>query len=242
MALHIEIDDKHYKSDAIDNGRVVKRFFGKLSRIVFNDSYRYFKEYKAITGSCEDIPLVYPERNLYSVFSSAVSKITPVHISEYSFNKSDNKKLKNSRRVDLWCLDKASATGKPINYFIEIKKAWYCLNERSKEDLNKSVENRVYDICEQLRALKKIKPNWEGVDDVFLGLIVIHGYYSEGKEHFNQNHVVDNIRSLVDKRQNAQLLFSTWMLPDDMSLHRDKGKCRFVSLACIVITKKRRKE
>ena len=34
--------------------------------------------------------------------------------------------LKKSRRVDFWCLNRDGKNGNPLNYFIEIKKGWYC--------------------------------------------------------------------------------------------------------------------
>lgn len=237
MKLDIELDKKYYKSDFIENGRVVSKFFKMFSDNIFNQSYKYYESTKNINGVPE-LPILFDERNLYSLVAVALDKITHIHLTEWSFNTSDND-IEKSRRVDFWCLNKVGKTGKPINYFIELKKGWYCLNKNSKEGFDKRINKQIKSLVEQTKSLKSIAPNWEYVDDVFLGILIIHGYYKNGKEYFDSKNVRENIYNDIDKRLNAQLLFSTWTLPEDMNLQWEGDKCKFISIAGIVITKKR---
>lgn len=238
MNLNIIVDKKYYKSDAIDNGRISSRFFETLTRNVFHQSYNYWKKYLEITGNSE-LPILHGERNLYSTFAAAIDKITPVHLSEWSFNQSDHKQIEKSRRVDMWCLSQEGKDGNPINYFMEIKKGWYNLNETTYESFQKKITKDLKELVEQTKTLKTISPQWEDVDDVFIGISIIHGYYRDGKEYYDESQVRENIYDQIDKRLNAQLLISTWILPENMEVQWEKDKCRFISIAGIVISKRR---
>jgi len=233
MAVQISINDKFYKSDDIKNGRIVKRFFKQLTTNVFKMSDKHSRQYQEIIGESE-IPLLYGERNLYSLFASAVNAITPVHLSEWGFNKNDDNTDKN-RRVDLWCLYKNSQASNPINFYIELKTGWYCLNSRSEPPLDKRVKTAINDLTDQLRSLNKIKPKWADVDDVYLGLMIIYGYYSEGNEGYTKNDLLAAIDDSLDARTVKNYLISTQTLPDDISAQWDKNKCRFISIVGIPI-------
>lgn len=237
VKLNIELDKKYYKSDFIENGRVVSKFFNIFSDNIFNQSYKYYESTKNI-NAVPELPILFDERNLYSLVAVALDKITPIHLTEWPFNTSDND-IEKLRRVDFWCLNKDGKTGKPINYFIELKKGWYCLNKNSKEGFDERINGRIKSLVEQTKSLKSIAPNWENVDDVFLGILIIHGYYKSGEEYFDSKNVRDNIYNDIDKRMNAQLLFSTWILPEDMNVQWEGDKCKFISIAGIVITKKK---
>ncbi|MGE0650379.1 MAG: hypothetical protein AB7P12_01325 [Alphaproteobacteria bacterium] len=56
------------------------------------------------------------ERTLYSLLSSVVGQLTPVHLSEYSFveRRSDEKRV--GRRMDLWC------NYRTVDFGIELKR------------------------------------------------------------------------------------------------------------------------
>ena len=86
--------------------------------------------------------------------------------------------------------------------------------------------------------MKNISPNWEGYDDVYMGLCIINGFYNKD-EYYTSENVRDNIHQKLDKRLNAQLLFSTWTLPESMNARWGSYMSRFVSIAGIVLTKKR---
>ena len=238
LKLNIVVDKKYYKSDLIRNGRVVSKFFETLSRNVFNQSYKFWKLNEALTGE-HDIPILHGERNLYSTFAVAIDKITPVHLSEWTFNQTDHKSIENNRRVDFWCLNRDGDSGVPINYFVEVKKGWYCLNKNSNDEFQKTLSEDIKSLFSQTISLKKISPKWADIDDVFLGILVIHGYYRDGNEFYDENHVRENIYTLMDKRINFQLITSTWIIPENMSAQWDKDKLRFITIAGIVLTKKR---
>jgi hypothetical protein len=236
--LNISIDKKYYKSDAIENGRVAGKFFEQFSRNVFEQSYRYWKKHKEITGY-DDIPILHKERNLYSTLAVAIDKITPIHLSEWSFNSSEHTEIEKSRRVDYWCLNRDGKSGVSINYYIEVKKGWYSLNENSYENFQKHISDGIKELSTQITSIKRISPQWSDADNVFLGVSIIHGYYHEGKEFYNINNVRENTYSQLDKRLNAQLIIVSWEIPEEIGALWEKEKCRFISIAGIVISKKR---
>lgn len=229
------VDDKYFKSDEIIHGRVVRKFLEKLIGKVFKKAHHYWRAYSDLTGVGE-FPLLYDERNLYSIFAAAIDEITPIHLSEWSFNKAGTGI--NSRRVDFWCLSKNGAKGKAINYFIELKKNGYCLSKGTEKEFTSAAEKNVREITDQILKLKKIRPNWVGDDGVYLGIIVIHAYCSAKKEpEYDEKQIRENIYQLLDKRSKAQLLFSTWTLPNDMNVQWHTDKCMFVSIVGIAITR-----
>ena len=238
MALNISINEEYFKSDNIEHGRLIKKFFLSLTDNVFNQSWVFYQEYKQITKE-SFLPLLEKERNLYSLFAAAINTITPIHLSECSFNKSEID-IDKARRVDFWCLNKNAADGKSINYFIEIKKGYYCLSNNTKEQFVSMLESNIDDLVAQVHGLKEIKPDWYGDDDVYFGLIVIHGYHAESKEAgFDERQIIDNVYSLIDGRLGAQLLMTTWTVPEELDVQWKKDKCKFVSIVGIAISKKR---
>jgi hypothetical protein len=236
MALNIKIDKKYYKADTISNGRIIRAFFERLTQNVFEQSYSYWKNYYEIMKETGHLPILYTERNLYSTFAAAVDKITPIHLSEYSFNQNACKDLtsNNQRRVDLWCLNREGNSGTPLNYFIEIKKGSYCLNGNTRPDFRQDIYEDVANLITQIRDIRAIKPNW-GTDNVFLGLYVIQGYYREGKEYYDHEQVRENIYNQIDQRSKFQLIMSTWTLGNEMDISwGNEDKCKFISIAGIV--------
>lgn len=236
MTLTINFDTKHYKQDVIDNGRAVEEFFEVLSRNIFNQSFTYWKKHKELTSD-DDLPILSGERNIYSTIAVAVNNLTPVHMSEYPFNRKEYCQLVTSRRVDIWCLHKFDHQDTAINYFIEVKKGEYNLNKASLQRFEKGLSNDIQTLVEQMRSLKQINPQW-GTDNAFLGLIIIHGHYQEDNDVYNEDHIRDNIAKQLDRRSGAQLLTSTWTLPKEMTFPNDDVKYKFVCIAGIVVTKK----
>jgi hypothetical protein len=238
--LSISVDKKYFKSDSIVHGRKIGDFFEQLTTNVFHQSYQYWKASRDLIGK-GDLPLLYKERNLYSIFASAIDKITPIHLSEWAFNTSDYT-ADNSRRVDFWCLTKDGDAGKRINYFIELKKTYYCISDGTNECLTSNAEQTISGLAVQIQDLKKLGLDWEGDGNVFLGLVVIHGYYSENKEvGFNEATIRENIYKTLDKKLKFQLILTTWNLPENMDIQWKNDKCKFVTIAGIAITKHRGK-
>lgn len=231
--MKITFNEKYYKSDEIKNGRIVKRFFKQLTTNVFKMSGKYERKYKNIIGESQ-IPLLYGERNLYSLFTSAVNAITPIHLSEWGFNKNDDNTDKN-RRVDLWCLYKSGQKSNPINFYIELKTGWYCLNSRSKPPIEKRVKTAIKGLIDQLRSLNKIRPRWDDIDDVYLGLMIIHGYYSKGNEAYTEDDLIASINDSLDARTVKNYLISTLTFPDNISAQWENNYCRFISIIGIPI-------
>ncbi len=235
MELDICIDKKYYKSDSIRNGRLSSKFFEELTNNIFENSYEYWKMYKEITGLKEN-PLLYNERNMYSIVASAINKITPVHLSEWSISKKSNKELLNNRFIDFWCLEKGNT---PINYFIELKKVEYNIGISTFKEFQTYVESNTRDLIRQIRDIKPLKLNWGNAEDVFIGLNLIVGHHIDGKDYYNEGNIRENLYNLLDKRYGIQLILSTWYLPDDMGIQWKKHKCKFITIAGLVLSKKR---
>jgi hypothetical protein len=236
MKLDVVFDDTYYKSDDIEHGRTVRKFVENLVQNVFEKSYRSYEAQKKFVNK-PGLFLLYSERNLYSIFAAAIDEITPVHLSEWPFNKTDTGS-DAARRVDYWCRHKHSDNGKALNYFIELKKNYYCTSEGTVEKFPSASQGAVTGIIKQLLEIKNLKLNWDGYGDVCLGIIVTHGYRPKNKESgYDASTVRDQIYSNLDKRNGAQLLFSTWTLPKDMSIQWESDMYDFVTISTIVITK-----
>jgi len=234
--MKITLDKKYYKSDAINNGGIVASFFEKLATNIFKQSYKYATKNKEITGRAE-LPLIFSERNIYSTIAVAINEITPIHLSEWAFNPSEYSNIEKSRRVDFWCLNRDGKNENPINYFIEIKKGWYCLNKASNEAFQSVINKDIIELVQQTKDLKSISPEWDDVDDIFLGISIIHGYYDDNKLYYNEHNVRENIYQNLGTDLNLQLITSTWHIPSDIESQWDKSKCKFVTIAGIVTNK-----
>lgn len=233
MALDVEFNFEDYKSDSIKNGRTIKKFFVDLSQNVFNNTNRYFHHHKELTGY-DELPLLFGERNIYSIVASSVNQITPVHLSEWGFSKNDEKSLDASRRVDLWCLDRNGENGKPINYYIEIKKGHYCISSRSQKEFISSVVSDIKGLKKQLKDLKKMKPRFGDAEDVYLGLFFIHSYHSDNGDAYCQNNVHENFSNFISKREKQHVTMATWKVPEEYNVQWEKNKCKFISLIGVV--------
>ena len=91
------------------------------------------------------------------------------------------------------------------------------------------MKNGIESLANQIKDIKRIAPNWEGYDDIYIGLSIVHGYY---KDHiaFSSNNVRDNIKSIIGNKKSIQLVTSTWTLPEDMSVQFKDYKCKFVTI------------
>ena len=238
VQLDIAVNDAYYDADAIEHGRLARTFFKSLAENVFERSHQFWRSYNEFVDRPE-LPLLYSERNLYSIFASAVADITPVHLSEWSFPTPDAAE-RNRRIVDFWCLDKQAKTGKALNYFIELKKTHYCVSSGTDEGLAENTKAVIDEAVDQISMLKQIRPDWHGDGDVFTAVAAIHGYHSKKRSvAYSADHLVDSLYGMIDQRLGAQLIASTWTLPDDMDIQWENHRCAFVSIAGIVLTKKR---
>jgi hypothetical protein len=241
MKLNTSSNEDHFKSDSIEHGRLIKKFFYSLTNNVYKNSWKFYQEYQKLTG-LSLLPLLQQERNIYSIFATAIDKITPIHISEYPFNKSDTN-TDDSRRVDFWCLNKNGKTGKVINYFIEIKKSYYCLSENTVPDFTSSTKASLAGLIEQIKDINHIQPTWDGDGEVYLGMLIIHGYHNSKKEvGFDEQQVIDNVndtlKSSLDSSLDAQLIMNTWHFPTGIDMQSDNKKCKFISIIGIAISTK----
>lgn len=246
MNLNIELDDSLYRSRAIHNGQKAKKFFCALSNNLFRHSYKYWRYSQNIIEEPE-LPVLHRERNIYSSFASAINSLTPIHLSEWSFNRSDEEGIKKSSRVDFWCLYKEKEKSESINYYIEVKKGWYNLNKRSKEEFHVQVRKDIEDLVEQTSYMKEISPNWDDYDDVYLGIAIISGFYNDNP-YYSEKNIRDNVIKKLDGRSGAQVLISTWQLPENMNIvlwenqkTGSRRKVKFISIVGIILSKRRNK-
>lgn len=236
--LTIKYDDRHFSSDSISHGRLIKAFFKKLTTNVFRQAVTYHENALDISG-CSEIPLLYTERNLYSMFAVAIDKITPVHLSEWSLNNIDES-AHGLRRVDFWCLHRNGDSGVRLNYFIELKKSHYCVSSGTVAEFANTAIGTINDLHKQVVELKKIKPSFEGDGNVFMGIAVIHGYHSPQRDaSFDERDVLGNIQKLLDKRFGQEVIMATWLVPEGMETQWNSSLCKFVAIVGIVITKRK---
>ena len=217
MGLKLKHIDKFYHSDSIVNGRLAKKFFQQLSEIIFQKSYQYWETHQGFGGSFE-FPLTFSERNLYSIIGSSIDAITPVHTTEIFVQKSEIKQTEN-RMVDFWCLHQENESRTSINYFIEVKKGWYNLKEGTKENLDSKVKASIKSMERQLSNLKQNLKEYDWVHNhVFVGLIIINGYYHKNSSaYYDIEDVVQMVRDSIDNRRNAQVLATVWK-PEEQSV------------------------
>ena len=238
MNLNISFDENLYKSDNIANGRIAKSFFKRLCSNVFNQAYNYATKIREIAGE-DELSLLFSERNLYSTIAVAIDRITPLHLSEWSFNKNgESAELNKQRIVDFWCLNKEGAKGQPINYFIEIKTGYYCLTSRSKDEITTTVRNRIDDLIAQLSDLKVIKPNWNDFANIYIGAIVIHNYHN-GKDHYDEDDLMASIEQSLDGRRGIQCITANWTLPQNLKIQWEKDKVKSISIVGFILSKKK---
>ncbi len=233
MELDIDYNETNYRSDSIKCGRIIKKFFKLLCMNVFHNAYRYSMCHFDITkeGEC---PLLFGERNIYSIFASAINGITPIHLSEWGFNQ-NNSDSTNTRRVDFYAMYKDGNWSRPTNFYIELKSGWYCLNKRSQLSMDSRVVMSIKSLVEQLRSIKLIKPEWNDFDDVYLGVVTIYGYFREVQEGYTKDNLYDEIFSTIDKRIVKNFIVSTWTLPEDLPIQWEKDRCRFISIVGLPI-------
>jgi len=234
MELKIEFDSTSYHSDTIEHGRTIKKFVKKLCHELFRKTYLSYEKQNNF-GIDPELYLLYKERNLYSLLAASIDAITPIHLSEWGFNKSDTGE--KTKRVDFWCLHKNGNAGKELNYFIELKKNAYCVSQGTAKKLTGSSASEVKKVLAQIKDLKNINPEWGGSGNVYLGMIVTHGYRATNRNpDYNHRDLRDEIHRLLDKRSQAQFLFSTWIFPKD-NVQWGNHTYDFIAISTIVITK-----
>ena len=238
MKNNFIINDTFYKSDSIKNGRRAKSFFRKLAQNLFDQSILFYEKNLSITG-VKEYPLFFDERNLYSLFSVSINKITPVHLSEWTFCKDSKCKKQDSQRtVDFWCLSKNRNNGIPINYFIEVKKGYYCLTSRSNDEITKYVKNNLDVLVDQISDIKKINPDWNNFDNIYMGIAIIHNYYSNNDLFYNEYDLVNSVSANVNRVKNIQIISASYIFPESFCTDQwESNKPRSVTILGFVLSK-----
>lgn len=94
--------------------QITRVFLDKLLQSTVALSRKYFEESVKSRGE-RDYPLRYQERSIYSTFASALSDMTPLHLSELSVH-GDHSKASKGGRVDVW------ANYRKTDFLLEIKR------------------------------------------------------------------------------------------------------------------------
>lgn len=240
VKLDIVVDPAHYCARDINHGQLAREFFEALTANVFRQSHRFWRMYNNYAGFNE-MPLLYSERNLYSTFATAIGDLTPVHLSEWPFTTLPVWAPKDSRVVDFWCLSRPRQSGKALNYFLELKHGYYSISSGTDEGLNGDLGKKVDEAIHQIYQLKKLNPDWGGDGAVFMALVVIPGYHANSRSvAYGPKDILSSLHRRLDGRSGAQLIMSTWSIPRGMELDQlDNRRCAFVSIAGIVLTRKR---
>ncbi len=245
-------NENFFNSDSIEHGRLVKSFFYELAEGVFKKNLNACSTYNNLFPEENFVPLARNEQILNVLFGSAISDITPMFMSECPFDKSLlNKESKNTRRVDYWCLNRRGDTGKIINYFIELKKSYYCTSVGTMEDINTITSRRLEDLFDQISDIKNINPEWPGDGNAYLGIMVVHGYRngnrnrnrnSNSKSNYDSNHLARKLIDKVGGRKGIQMLMTTWEIPENHNARNpwdNNDICEFISIACFALSKKK---
>ena len=239
------IPDKHMWNGNEMNSRIISKFFFELTNKIFMKTQEYVNAY----GKGSDFPLANSERNLYSLFSSAIGEITPLHASEWPLSK----KNKKGKRVDLWCRSGGNGkTSAKLNFFIEIKAdelfLWSsCKGEFRKRYTKDGSKTKLEQLKIQVNELFEVEDlKWDDLDPVFMGILVIPGKL-KGKNDIKYDHdyIVNKVDDLNKGSTKFRYLFNTWVLPKESEigiLWKDEelqwGRCPFVTIVGIVNTKK----
>lgn len=240
LVENLSFSHRNYKSDSIPNGRKIKSFFEKLVTNLVTQSEKYYKDFESIAGDVigERLPICYNEVVQYSQFGAALSSITSIHLSEFPFNRSEQD-LSN-RKLDFWCMVKDGEFARALNYFIELKTSYYCVDGKSS-DLTSVAHDTFQILLNQISDIKGIKPLWAGDDNIYLGIMTFHGYKSKSKnsknldDEYNANDLENALWSSIDKRKNPNLLFGALVLPEEYQDQWDDNLCRFVGFAGIIL-------
>ncbi len=235
--LDIRTYCKNYHSDNIEHGRIAKEFFLELAKNIFKQSFKYWENY----GKDEDcLPILHSEECSKSTFAVALDRITPVHMSEVSFEKTDKSKNKKNRFVDFWC-----QTENKVNYFIELKHGHYCVSEGTDTKPHCKTESKKTELIKQIVDIKNNKKLWSD-REVYLGVMIYPGYYNKKKEavESSEKELCDYINEELDKRNGIELISSTWFLPEKVkkTMVEDddwKNTYDWISIVGFVLTKKR---
>lgn len=252
--IDFRLIDKYYSSNDINTGRLVKNFFRELINKVVEQSETYYKDYEKILGKDhgETLPICYNETVNYSQFAAAINKITKIHLSEFPFRKPNKNNIEEEydkiRKLDFWCAVKKSTQGKAINYFIELKTSYFCVDSPNGA-LTAIAKQRLNSLVEQITDIKKIKPTWGGDNNVYMGLMTFHGYKSKTKNEkghkdlFSPEHLLEAVKSNIYGRKQTQLLYSYIELPQELQKQWEwyeqeeynKDICKFISFVGIII-------
>lgn len=240
LSKNIKFSHKYFKSDSIPHGRNIKSFFERLITRVVTQSEKYYEDFEKIAGNTdgETLPICYNEVVQYSQFGAAISTITNIHLSEFPFNRSEQE-LSN-RKLDFWCVVKDGDYAKALNYFIELKTSYYCVDGNS-DDLTASANDTLQILLDQIADIKNIKPLWAGDDNIYLGIMTFHGYKSKvksGKEvidNYYSSDLENSIWSAMDKRKKPNLLFGSVELPIALQDQWERNLCKFVGFAGVIL-------
>jgi hypothetical protein len=238
MALKsgISFDESNFAADSSTDGRIIKAYLKKLSTNVFKFAQKYYDTYQGVAAEGYNYyPLLNNERNLYSIYASAINSLSAIHLSEFGFKKKDVEKLPSNRRVDFWTKYRRGTHGKAINFFIELKCGWYCLNKAGRGFVTKDLEKNLVSLIHQLTTLRATNDNWDDHHDVNIGLMQVQGYYRSLKEYYSINELTEEIHKICDKRTVKNYLVSTNTFSDDLKIQWDKNKCRFISIFSFVV-------
>lgn len=242
LSKSITFIDDYYSADEISHGRLVKKFFKDLLKNYAAQNDKYNEIYSELFRDENDrlhnapIPIVLTEKLQYSQIAVAINSITPIHLSENPFNKETSNV--NTRFVDFWCFVKNTESGKALNYFIEIKTTYYCMDaDTSDIEFTKMTEFQLKALEEQVSDVKNIRPKWGDDGNVYMGIIFIQNYKkskNNKNSEYTPNDVLNQIHGAIDKRRKFQILFADIKLPEGMRPQWETEDVVSVSVAALV--------
>lgn len=212
----VNINDKYFKSNSIDSGKIAKKFFQDFCNAYIAQNQKFFEQIQKFENHLAMPCLCCEGKNLSSVIC-AIDKITNIHLTEYTFPIKD----KPNRRIDIWCRQEGSQY--PYDFFIEMKNHAYNTTKSIKfKDIAKNLkilENQVVSIK------KDISPTWDG-ENIYIGLMIIRGYHqlNSKKEIQTTKKLEEQIFKELEHRHKHQILFASWQIPDEVKAYISKFK------------------
>ena len=255
VAELININDKYFKSDSIEFGRIAKEFFKEFCDNYITQNQKFFSRIEKYENHLAMPCMACEDCNLSAVIC-AIDKITNIHLTEFTFNmknQNDDKKQAN-RRIDLWCRKETSSN--PYDFFLELKNHNNCIDTPG---ISGETVKRLRKLEEQVVSIKtKIRPDWGG-KNIYIGLMIIHGWHNikheiaDGVDEKSLHDLERDIISYLNGKHKAQVIFASWKVPQKVKDYINKYRKEvtqygynvnydWISITGFVVTKEKGKK
>lgn len=234
--------DKYYQSDSILHGRKIKPFLQSICESVYKEHNLYLDEHFA-NYKWYDSPLFHKETSLSYLFVDAIKKQTRMLLPEALVHRKTTVDDKSNGLCDLWCNIDFNIKG-GIDYFIEFKRGYYNIGERSNDELPVNVKQAFDTMVNQLRTIKKGDNAKEyGDNPAFVGIMPFYCYCHKNQEvSYEPSDLLEEINGKLNQTYGAEIIMFVENVPQKVqkAMRDDKDYdyvAKFIAIVCVVITK-----